>query len=131
MRRILSLCLAVCLTFIACSPADDPESVARSFVEQYYVHPDLSRAKALAYGLARHKIEQEQRLLQTKEPGAGGADRAVSYSLQQTKKMADRIFFVYDITISVDPVVMKKRAIIATGRTDEGWRITNFNESDI
>lgn len=131
MRKILSLCLPVCVTLIACAPADDPESVARSFVERYYVHPDLSGAKAVAYGLARHKIEVEQRLLQEMDGSEGRGDRGVTYSLKQSKKMGDRIFFVYDITISVDPVVMKKRATIATGETKEGWRVTNFNESDI
>lgn len=129
-RVILSL--AIFLTVVACAPAEDAESIAQSFVEQYYVAPDLSKAKALAYGLARHKIEEEQRLLQTMDRGDGRADRDVSYTLQQTQQVGrDKMFFVYNITISVDRLVMKKRATIATGRTGEGWRVTNFQESDI
>ena len=124
--------LVIFPTVVACAPAEDAASIAQGFVEQYYVAPDLSKAKALTYGLARHKIEEEQRLLQTMKQGDGGADRDVSYMLQQTQQVGkDKMFFVYNITISVDRLVMKKRATIATGRTGEGWRVTNFQESDI
>lgn len=126
------LSLVIFPTVVACAAAEDAASIAQSFVEQYYVDPDLSKAKALTYGLALHKIEEEQRLLQTMKQGDGRADRDVSYSLQQTQQVGrDKMFFVYDITISVDRLVMKKRATIATGRTGEGWRVTNFQESDI
>lgn len=128
--KILSLGLAIFVMVIACSRAEDPESAARSFVEHYYVHPDLSKAKTVTYGLARHKIEEEQRLLQMNGQDEGRTDRDVSYSLLQTKEIGDRIFFVYNITITVDPVEIKKQATIATGRVEEGWRVTNFNEAD-
>lgn len=132
MRRILSLFLIIFFAVVACSPAEGPESVAQSFVEQYYVHPDLPKAKAMTYGLARHKIEEEQRLVRSVEGGGERADRDVTYNLHQTQKMGkDKIFFVYDITISVDRLVMKKRATVATARVKEGWRVTNFEESDI
>ena len=129
--KILSLGLAICVMGMACSRAEDPESIARSFVEHYYVHPDLSKAKTLTYGLARHKIEEEQRLVQTVDEGDSRVNRDVSYSLLQTKEIGDRTFFVYNIDIAVDPLVIKKQATIATGRVEEGWRVTNFNESDI
>lgn len=132
MRRILSLSLTIFFAVVACSPAEGPESIAQSFVEQYYVHPDLPKAKAMTYGLARHKIEEEQRLVRLVEGGGERADRDVTYNLHQTQKMGkDKIFFIYDITISVDRLVMKKRATVATGRVKEGWRVTNFEESDI
>ncbi len=132
MRRILSLSLTIFFVVVACSPAEGPESIAQSFVEQYYVHPDLPKAKAMTYGLARNKIEEEERLVRSVEGGGERADRDVTYSLHQTQKMGkDKIFFVYDITISVDRLVMKKRATVATGRVKEGWRVTNFEESDI
>lgn len=124
--------LATVLVLAGCAPADSPESVVKQFVEQYYVAPDLPKAKALAYGLARNKIEAEERLLEAVSLPPGAADRAVSYSLHATKKMGDdKIFFVYDITISVDRQVMKKRATVAAGRVEGGWRVTNFQEVDI
>lgn len=130
--KVVGLCMATIFAFAACAPASGPESIAQSFVERYYVNPDLPKAKALAYGLARQKIEDEERLLQavTEPTGAGG--RGVSYSLHATRKIGgDKIFFVYDITISVDRQVMKKRATITAGRIEEGWRVTNFQEVDI
>ena len=129
--RILSLGLAIFVMVMACSRAEDPESIARSFVEHYYVHPDLSKAKTLTYGLARHKIEEEQRLVQMTDGAEGRGERNVSYSLLQTKEIGDRTFFVYNIDIAVDPLVIKKQATIATGQTNDGWRVTNFQESDI
>ena len=131
-HRGVVFCAAALLALAACSAAEDPESIAQSFVERYYVHPDLPRAKALTHGLARRKIEDEERLLQGVTRPAGAADRGVSYSLHSTRKMWEgKIFFVYDITISADSREMKKRAFIATGRVKEGWRVTNFQESDI
>lgn len=131
-RKGLGLCLATLCIFSACSPGEGPESVAQSFVERYYVHPDLLRAKALAHGLARAKIEDEEQLLQGGPRPDGTAGRRVSYSLYTTRKMGeDRIFVVYDIAISVDSRVMKKRAFISTARVKEGWRVTNFQEEDI
>lgn len=131
-HRGVVFCAAALLALAACSAAEDPESIAQSFVERYYVHPDLPRAKALAHGLARRKIEEEERLLEAVTRRGGAANRGVSYSLHSTRKMWEgKIFFVYDITISVDSREMKKRAFIATGRVKEGWRVTNFQESDI
>lgn len=131
-RQGVGLCLATLCIFSACSPAEGPESVAQSFVEQYYVQPDLLRAKALAHGLARQKIEEQEELLRAVPGQDGAAGRKVSYSLYTTRKMGeDRIFVVYDIAISVDSRVMKKRAFISTARVKEGWRVTNFQEEDI
>ncbi len=131
-RQGVGLCLATLCIFSACSPAEGPESVAQSFVERYYVRPDLPGAKALAEGLARAKIEDEEQLLQGGPRPDGAAGRKVSYSLYTTRKMGeDRIFVVYDIAISVDSRVMKKRAFISTARMKEGWRVTNFQEEDI
>lgn len=132
LRGIVGLWMVMFLTFAACSPAEGPEAIARTFTEQYYVSPDLVRAKALTYGLARHKIEEEQRLIQGAPQGMGAPDREVSYNLHEMRKMGEnKVFFVYDITISVDRRKIKKRATIATGRVQEGWRVTNFQETDI
>ncbi len=130
--KVVGLCMTTIFTSAACAPASGPESIAQSFVERYYVKPDLPKAKALAYGLARQKIEEEEQLLQAVTGPTGAGDRGVSYSLHATRKIGDdRIFFVYNITISVDRQVMKKRATIAAGRTEGGWRVTNFQEVDI
>lgn len=132
LRGIVGLWMVMFLTFAACSPAEGPEAIARTFTEQYYVSPDLVRAKALTYGLARHKIEEEQQLIQGAPQEMGAPDREVSYSLHEMRKMGEnKVFFVYNITISVDRRIMKKRATIATGRVQEGWRVTNFQETDI
>ncbi|MFQ5847884.1 MAG: hypothetical protein ACE5IQ_09500 [Candidatus Methylomirabilales bacterium] len=130
--RVIGLCMAPVLALAACTPAEGPESVARSFVERYYVQPDLPKAKALAYGLARRKIEDEERLLQAVARATGAAGRDVSYRLHTTRKVGDiKVLFVYDLTISVDRRVFKKQAIIATGRVKEGWRVTNFQDADL
>jgi len=131
-RKGLGLCLAALIALFACSPGEGPESVAQSFVERYYVQPDLPQAKALAHGLARQKIEEQEELLRAVPGQDGAAGRKVSYSLYTTRKMGeDRIFFVYDMAISVDSRVMKRRAFISTTRVKEGWRVTNFQEEDI
>jgi hypothetical protein len=129
---MIGLWLTTGLILGACSSAEGPESVAQGFVERYYVRPDLPKAKALAQGLARRKIEDEEQLLQGGPRPDGRAGREVSFTLYTTRKMGeDRIFFVYDLAISVDRLVMKKRAFISTTRVKEGWRVTNFQDEDL
>ncbi|MFQ5656889.1 MAG: hypothetical protein ACE5G5_05065 [Candidatus Methylomirabilales bacterium] len=124
--------MATVLALAACSQTEGPEAIAQSFTEQYYVNPDLAGAKALTYGLARHKIEKEEGLVQNVPQGKAAADREVSYRLHDVRQMGEnKVFFVYDIVISVDRRVLRKRATIATGRVKEGWRVTNFQETDI
>jgi len=101
-------------------------------VEHYYVRPDLPKAKALALGLARQKIEEEQELIKGVVREQGAADRDVSAILHETREMGEhKVFFVYDLNISVDNRILKKRATIAIGKIKEGWRVTNFHETDI
>jgi len=124
--------LLIVSALAACSRGDEPESIARSFVEQYYVRPDLPKAKTLADGLARRKIEAQEQLLQGVARSDGAADRSVVYSLYMTRKVGeDRIYFVYDLAISVDRSAMKKRAFISTTRVKDGWRVTNFQDEDL
>jgi len=59
--RVIGLCVALIIACAACAPAEGPKSMAESFVERYYVHADLPKARALAYGLALRKIEEEER----------------------------------------------------------------------
>jgi hypothetical protein len=116
----------------ACARNDGPEAIARSLVEQYYVHPDLPKAKTLTHGLARRKIEEGERLIRGVMRTADEGIRTVSYSLYTTRKVGeDRIFFVYDLSVSVDRLVMKKRTFISTTKVEEGWRVTNFQEEDL
>jgi hypothetical protein len=81
-RRIA---IAGCLFLTACSGAEGPEAVARSFMEHYYIRPDLPKAKALASGLARRKVEEEQELIKGVVLGQGAADRDVSVVLHEAR----------------------------------------------
>lgn len=128
-RRIAAL---GCLLLTACSGGEGPEAVARSFVEHYYIRPDLPKAKALAFGLARRKIEEEQELIRGVVREQGAADRDVSVVLHEARQIGEnKIFFVYELGISVDNRILKKRATIAIGKIKEGWVVTNFHETDI
>ncbi len=128
-RRIAAL---GCLLLTACAGGEGPEAVARSFMEHYYIRPDLPKAKALTSGLARRKIEEEQELIRGVVREQGAADRDVSVVLHEARKIGGgKIFFVYELSISVDNRVFKKRATIAIGKVQEGWRVTNFHEIDI
>ncbi len=131
LRTLVTFSLAALVVLGGCSRSDTPEGVAQRFVERYYVHPDLPGAKALADGLARHKIEKEEELLQAVTRATGAVGRKVSYTLYTTRKMGeDRIFFVYDLAITVDRQVLKKRAFISTSRLKAGWRVTNYQDED-
>lgn len=101
-------------------------------MEHYYVRPDLPKAKALASGLARRKIEEEQELIKGVVRERGAADREVAVVLHESRRIGEqKIFFVYDLSISVDHRTFKKRATIAIGKVQDGWWVTNFHETDL
>lgn len=124
------LLLAVTVFFPACSNTSDPDTIASSFLNQYYVNADLSQAKKLTDGLAARKIEQEEALLEG--VGRGREKRRdASYRLLQKREEGEHIAFLYEVMIKGRGVpTLKRRLLLSVTKIDGAWRITNFSEFD-
>lgn len=124
------LLLAVTVFLPACGNTSAPDTIASSFLNQYYVNVDLSQAKKLTDGLATRKIEQEEALLE-----GVGRDREkrrdASYRLLQKREEGERIAFLYEVMIKGRGVpTLKKRLLLSVAKVDGAWRITNFSDFD-
>lgn len=136
-----SLLIALLFVLGSCGRMGERESVAREFLEAYYVRADLPAARRLSVGLAREKIDREIEL----RKGAGergpspeaARERSVSIQLlEERSRTEDRSTFLFDLLIGSEPFTLKKRAVITLGRTRgpggrEGWVVVNFTEVEI
>lgn len=124
------LLLAVTVFFPACGNTSASDTIASSFLNQYYVNVDLSQAKKLTDGLATRKIEQEEALLEG--VGRGREKRRdTSYRLLQKREEGERVAFLYELMIEGRGVpTLKKRLLLSVAKVDGAWRITNFSDFD-
>ena len=136
-----TLLAAFLLALGACGQVGERESVAREFLEAYYVRADLPAARRAAVGLAREKIDREIEL----RKGAGetgpspeaARERSVTIQvLEERSRTEERSTFLFDLLIGSEPIILKKRALITLGRTQGpggrgSWVVVNFSEIDI
>lgn len=129
-RALLPL-LAAALAACAGEPAG-PEGVARAFVDRYYAAADPGAAMRYASGLARQKLEEQQRLAAETVAEPRARERDVDAALEgQQPAGEDRIFFTFLVTVRVGAVSLRKRVLVATGRQAGEWRVTNYRETDL
>ncbi|MGH7377119.1 MAG: hypothetical protein ACREKK_06840 [Candidatus Methylomirabilales bacterium] len=124
---LLLLSLAAC----ASEPAG-PEGVARAFVDRYYAAADPGAAAPYASGLARKKLEEEQRLAAETVADPRARERQVDATLEgQQAQGEDRMFFTFLVTVRVGPLSLRKRVLVATGKQGGAWSVTNYRETDL
>ena len=131
LRRALLFLLPLSLAACASEPAG-PEGVARAFVDRYYAAADPGAAAPYASGLARKKLEEEQRLAAETVADPRARERQVDATLEgQQTQGEDRMFFTFLVTVRVGPLSLRKRVLLATGRQEGVWSVTNYRETDL
>lgn len=130
------------LGLAACKSSDGPDAVANAFVDAYYVEFDHARAKALATGGARRRIEEEERLVADarREMQIESRKARVYYSDPAKRQVRDDlVHYTYqlDIRASDDQqaqevvVMLANRGRGGGGRGGEGgWKVMQFREGD-
>ncbi len=131
LRRALLLLLA--LSLAACGPEPaGPERTARAFVDRYYAAADPEAAARFASGLARRKLEEEQRLAAETVADPRARERQVDATLEGRQGQGEeRVFFTFLVTVRVGPVSLRKRVLVATGKEGGVWSVTNYRETDL
>jgi hypothetical protein len=123
---VLLLVLASCR-----GSASSARSAAEGFLDQHYVHINLEAAKQYCVGVARFKVEEEQRLVGDQQIDASTRRPRVTYSLAETKDEAeDRATFVYEAKVHFDDGGdTALRWLVTARREDDGsWKVSNYQE---
>lgn len=135
MKKILLVLFSPLLmaAFLAACNRDlsTAQGVVEEFLDQYYVHIDLQKAKGQTSGLATEKINEELRLTAGQAIDASTRKPKVHYRLLEKKEGAGRASFLYEGTIEVeDAATFTRRWIILARKEGERWKVSNFTEHD-
>jgi hypothetical protein len=108
-----------------------PRSAAEGFLDEHYVHINLEAAKQYCVGVARFKVEEEQRLVGDQQIDASTRRPRVTYSLAEQKDEAeDHVTFVYAAKVHFDDGGdTALRWLVTVRREDDGsWKVSNYQE---
>jgi hypothetical protein len=131
--RFAAPALAVLLLAASLGCRPDPSTsrgTAEAFLDAHYVRIDLTAARELASGLARHKVEGELELVQGQTIDETTRKPTVHYKLLEEHPDGElAVNYVYRGSISVEDADRFERRWVVTVRREDGqWRVTNFQE---
>lgn len=129
--RQLAPCLALLSVALAACQSDpnSAQGTAERFVDQRYVLIHAQGAKELSTGLARSKIEKEERLSEGQHIDEATRKPSVRYKLLETRGGSEQPTFVFEGTVYVDDDESFTRRWLVTTRRESGvWKVSNFDE---
>jgi hypothetical protein len=131
-RRAIIAVVTLCACVAGCrSGTDSARGAAESFLDEHYVRIDLAAAKQYTVGVARQKVEEEQRLVGDQQIDASTRRPTVSYRLvEERSEGSDRSDLVYDATVRFDDGnSIGLRWLVTARRIEDGaWKVSNFQE---
>jgi len=129
--RLLGCVLAVAALTACRADENSARGVADRFVDEHYVEINLEAAKHFCAGVARKKVEDEQRLTEGQHIDASTRKPSVHYRLVDQKTDGDHATFIYEGTIRVeDAGSFTRKWLVSAHRDAEQWKVSNFEEFD-
>lgn len=130
-RRTGIACILLLAVAVGCTTrGDTARGAAERFLDEHYVRMDLVAALQHCTGLARHKVEEEIRLIGDQEIDAATQQPSVTYELEEERPQGDdRATFLYRGKVALsggDSFAM--RWMISVRREDNAWKVSNFKE---
>jgi len=126
--------VAILGLFVAAACGNDlntPQGIAQEFVDHHYVKIDLLKAKQYTVSVAQAKIDEEIRLTGGQAIDASTQKPRVNYTLLDKKEGDQRSTYLFEGKIqSDDGTSFTRKWSIATRKEGNGWRVSNFTESD-
>jgi hypothetical protein len=123
--------ILILFIFIACSPySGNPElTLARDFIDAYYVFANQEKAIKLTSGMAKDKIQKEIDLLKG-YTGRQNAYRSrdILFELKKEVKDAESIMFIYEITVKI-PELEDRKEIVNIKVDSKLAKVTYFSIS--
>jgi hypothetical protein len=115
-----------------CTPSgESPRATAEAFLDAHYVDIDLEAARPLCTGLALDKLDKEVALTRDAAIDAETRKPRVTYRLEESSDDADRAQYAYILEIHADGAdVFRKLVLLSLRKDAEGWRVSNYTESD-
>ena len=100
-------------------------------MDSYYVAADLGEALKVANGLAGKKIRDQQQLTRGESGPQTTQGRRVSYTRIERTTVDGKHFLRYEVRIDVQGGgSLTRKVLLAMAHEPNGWRVTNFTESD-
>jgi len=130
---ILSLFLAwTTIAVFGCTPAgESPRATAEAFLDAHYVDIDLEAARPLCAGLALDKLDKEVALTRDAAIDAETRKPRITYRIEESRDDADRAQYAYVLEIHPDGAdVFRKLILLSLRKEADGWRVSNYTESD-
>jgi len=123
--------LALFLTAACGNDLNTPQGIAQEFVDHHYVKIDLQKAKQYTVSVAQAKIDEEIRLIGGQAIDASTQKPRGNYTLLEKKEGDQRSTYLFEGKIqSDDGTSFTRKWSIATRKEGNGWRVSNFTESD-
>src|SRR5438128_1972874 len=120
--------IMVALLLVGCDRQASPERAADRFVDLYFVEIDQARARELASGLARQKLDDELQLVKevrrTVTPDQ--AKPTIGYERTGLTPMGERARATYDVHIRQGGDESHRRVMLGLERIDGRWTVSNF-----
>lgn len=120
----------------ACSKTSNPEKSAEAFLESYYAHANLEKAKGVTSGLALQKVSDEIALGGGQKGAAEESKRQVSFSKKENipgmaaDETDSRKLMLFQINISREGAPEIHLLVRLTVEKESGtWKVVNFAES--
>jgi hypothetical protein len=130
MRQAIAVALLVGVA-AGCRGGGAPRATAEGFLDEHYVHINLEAAKQYCVGVARAKVEDEQRLVGDQQIDESTRRPRVTYKFGEAREEdADRVSLVYHGTVHFDDGGSTDlRWLITTRREPDGsWKVSNYQE---
>jgi len=110
--------------------ANTPRGTAERFLDAHYVRIDLPAALEFTADLARHKVENEMRLVQGQTIDETTRKPSVHYRLlEEHPDGAEAVRYLYHGSIAIEDADRLERRWLVTVRLAGGsWRVTNYEE---
>ncbi len=126
------IAMALLLALPACRGGNSaPRAAAEGFLDEHYVHINLEAAKQYCVGVARAKVEDEQRLVGDQQIDASTRRPRVSYALaEQRDEAEDQVALIYKATVRFDDGGTTDLRWLITARRDAdgSWKVSNYQE---
>ena len=129
---VVRLALVTLFLIAACGKdLNTAHGVAEEFVDHHYVKIDLQKAKQYTVSVAQAKIDEEIKLTSGQAIDASTQKPRVNYTLLEKNEGDQRSTYLFEGKIqSDDGTSFIRKWSIATRKEANGWRVSNFTESD-
>jgi hypothetical protein len=130
-RTTLFLGALVFIQAESCKGSNDPDSLARGFIDAYYVEYDFERALTLTEGAATERLKEEKKLVddaRSKVPIEQSRSRTYYAEPEKHQVKDDLIHYTFKLEIRQGSSTLERTAVILARKQQDVWKVIGFRE---